>query len=366
MRHLLVGVLALWLSVATPSAARAAEPKSGKIRIIDCDAHIRSHRRGVCVNELGPDDFRAIAPGVSWYYNWYFEPGDSTPPAGVDMEFLPMLWGLAPELLAGFERYLAAGHKPRAVLAINEPNLRGQAFITPAETAALYKKAKAVADRHGIPVVVGPHMALGSAPGDSITARDPIEDEDVTYTFMVPFLKAFLHHLDPKDVGATAFHSYGNLGEMRWAVGLMHKEFGGRPTWVTEYNLTDPPTEAAAIEYLVRATDFLERTPHVHGYAWFKERADGHPHISLFEREPGKLSALGRAYVALPSHDADVYYRLPGRLAAAKYVALDGMEISPATDGNGFTMGSEQPGGWLDYNVHVERPGAYQVRLRVA
>ena len=122
---------------------------------------------------------------------------------------------------------------PRAVLAINEPNLKGQAFSSPEKTAALYGKIKTIADKHQLPVV-GPHMALGSGADSSIQAFDPIDKKDVVYTFMVPFLKAFRHFAGQTEVSATACHTYGNIDELRWAVGLLHKEFN-RPVWVTEF-----------------------------------------------------------------------------------------------------------------------------------
>lgn len=356
-----VAGIALFGAIGTSVTFGAAPDK---IRVVDCDEQVQSKKRGICANDLSADDFRAIAPGVSWFYNWHFETKD-TPPSDAKVEFVPMLWGNTQERLSGLERYLAAGHKPRAVLSINEPNLKGQAFITPEETAALYMKGKAIADKYGIPTV-GPHMALGSAANESIKAMDPIEKKEVTYTFMVPFLKAFLTYLDPNDVSATAFHAYGNMGEMRWAVGMMAKDFN-RPVWVTEYAQWNVPNEAAGLRYLIESTDFLERHPSVPGYAWFKERVGNNPKISLFTKKSGELTALGKAYVKLPVHDEDVYYRIPGKLPAANYVKLDKAEIQPTSDKGGFVeMYSQDGGAWLDYNVQVAKAGTYVLTFRTS
>jgi hypothetical protein len=101
-----------------------------------------------------------------------------------------MVWGGHPLALCRLDQYLAStSPKPPAVFAINEPNLRGQAFLTPRRTAEVYRKVKIITDKYDIPLV-GPHMALGSAEKDSITAHDPAENRTITYTFMVPFLKA--------------------------------------------------------------------------------------------------------------------------------------------------------------------------------
>ncbi len=338
--------------------------RAGEIRIVNCDQKVQSTKRGVCANALSEADFRALAPGVSWFYNWHFESKD-LPPADVAMDFVPMAWGNRPADVAGLQAYLArTPKKPRVVLAINEPNLRGQAFITPQQTAVLYRRIKEVADRYNVPVV-GPHMALGSADADSIKAMDPLQNKQVTYTFMVPFLEAFFHDIGDTPVPATAFHSYGALGELKWAVGMMHEKFH-RPVWVTEYAQWNSGGPENALKYVMQATDLLERSPSVAGYAWFKERVDKNPSISLFTSAAGTLTPIGQAYVAMPVHDSDVYYRLPGRLQAENYVAMDKMEIQPTRDTDGFAfMGSESPEGWLEYNVQVDTADTYLLKFRV-
>ena len=359
-----VGLLCLGLALTHPLPGRAADAAKTGIRIFNCDQQVQSTKRGVCANELSEQDFRLLAPGVSWFYNWHFDT-KNIPPAGIKFDFIPMAWGDRPADLAGLQEYLAkAPRKPRVVLAVNEPNLRGQAFIPPQETAALYRKIKDVADRYGL-ATVGPNMALGSSDHDSIKAMDPIEGKEIVYTFMGPFLKAFFHFEGEANIAATAVHSYQGPGELKWAVDLLHKEFN-RPVWVTEYAQwkTGGPDEAR--KNLMQATDFLERTPYVAGYAWFKERAKDNASISLLSPGGSTLTPLGEAYVGLPVHDADVYYRVPGHLQAENYVAMDKMEINPTQDTNGLAfMGSESADGWLDYNVQVDAAGPYVLKFRV-
>ncbi len=344
------------------SSAFAAEPI--KVRVVSCDEPVQSHKRGVCENHLSADDFKALAPGVSWFYNWHYETKD-LPPAGVNMEFLPMCWGDSPDCLDGLDRYLAT-HKPRAVLAINEPNLKGQAFIPPEQTARLYQKIKAIAQKHGVPVV-GPHMALGSEPNESISADDPIENKKVTYTFMVPFLKAFYHYLgSPKKLDALGVHVYGNMGEFNWLSGVLAKEFNTQ-VWVTEYAWWKVPSDAEAMKFMVQSTDLLERSPQVQGYAWFKERIDTNQRISLFDREFGKLTPIGHAYVNLPVHDADVFYKLPGKLSAGKYVAMKDAQIYPSSDEGAFVdMQADKGNASCDYNLMVDAATTFTVRVRAS
>jgi hypothetical protein len=337
-------------------SARAADPVT--IQVVACDAHVQSHKRGVGANKLDEADFRALAPGVSWFYNWG-NTTDERPPAGARMEFVPMVWTDGPGGLDGVDSYLRdADTKPRAILAINEPNLRGQAFIPPQQTADLFRKVQEIGSRYGIPVV-GPNMALGSSTGDSITAMDPIQNKPVTYTDMDSFLKAFFFDLQNQPVAGVGVHSYGGIGELKWAVESTHKEFNV-PIWVTEYADWNAPDVDAAREYLMQASDYLERTPYVAGYAWFKERSDN-PKISLLAQDPGVLSPLGQAYVNMPVHDPSLYYQIPGRLQAASYFDLGDGDIVIAN--NRILVTATSTTTVAQYHIQVDRPGAYNLEL---
>jgi len=361
--HKLIPLLSFFLAAAAIGTLRAADATPLPIRIVNCDADVQSTKRGVCANKLDAADFKALAPSVSWYYSWHYE-STSNPPPDAKMEFLPMVWGDDAARLNGLRSYLAKGRHPRAVLALNEPNLKGQAFITPEKTAAAYTKIKSVADQFHLPTV-GPHMAIGSPTDSSISAEDPIEHKKVTYTFMTPFLKAFYHFTDAShtDVGAIGVHSYGNIGELKWVVGMAYKEFH-RPVWVTEFAWWGAPNVDAARKYLMEATDFLENNPQVAGYAWFKERSDN-PKISLLEKSPGQLSPLGQAYVAMPVHEANVFYRIPGRLQAGRYVAAFDMVLKETKDaGSLLQLEANGDGSTADYNLAVDAPGTYHVKIR--
>ena len=347
---------ALSLGAALPALAADAG-----IRIVPCDQPVKSAKRGLCLSHMDARDYMALSPSVSWFYNWHFKDTDGAPPEA-KMEFLPMVWGNRPADLDGLKTYLAT-NKPSRILAINEPNLKGQAFISPEQTAQLYKQIKEIADAYKIPVI-GPNMSLGSPTGSSITALDPIEKKEVTYTFMTPFEKAFLSYMGETSVPAVAAHSYGNIGELKWMVGMLHQEFN-RPVWVTEFAQWGAPSDEAERDYLIQAVDLFERTPYVEGYAWFKERVGGNPRLSLLEKESGKLTPLGETYVNMPVHDPNVFYRLPGKLQAESFVGSEQAEIGATGDGEGFLeMKLTGLHGWLDYNVAVEKPGNFALKVR--
>jgi hypothetical protein len=347
-----------------PPLALAIDPPQPPIRIVSCDADVKSTKRGVCANKLDAADFKALSPSLSWYYSWFYEE-TVTPPPDAKIEFLPMVWGDDEKRITGLKNYLAKGNRPRAVLAINEPNLKGQAFITPEKTAALYTKIKAIADQYKLPTV-GPHMAIGSPTGSAIKAMDPIEHKEVTYGFMVPFLKAFFHYTDASktEVGGIGVHGYGAIGELKWVVEMTYKEFH-RPVWVTEYAWWKAPDMDDARKFLIESTDFLENNPHVAGYAWFKERANDNPKISLLEQTPGELSPLGKAYVAMPVHEANVFYKIPGRLSAGRYVTASDMTLKPTKDAGGFLhLEAGGDGATADYNLAVNAARSYPVKIR--
>ena len=157
-------------------------------QIVSCDAPVQSRKRGIAVNTMSAADFQAMAPGVSWFYDWGVN--NWTVPTNAAMSYIPMAWNGTSGFQTSLSSYLAAGNRPWRVFAINEPNLTTQANMTPAATATAFKQVKAICDPYNIPVIC-PHMAEGTAANQSITAYDPIEGLNVTYTTQEPFLKAF-------------------------------------------------------------------------------------------------------------------------------------------------------------------------------
>jgi Glycosyl hydrolase catalytic core/Carbohydrate binding module (family 6)/Putative Ig domain len=334
-------------------------------RIVNCDAQVQSRKRGIAVNSMSAADFEAVAPGVSWYYNW-----GATPlalPGDVTMDFIPMVWNGSSGFQTALTSYLGAGHRPWRVFALNEPNLKGQAFMTPSNSAVTFKQVKMICDPYNIPVIA-PHMAEGTAANQSITAYDPIQGSNVTYTTQEPFLKAFFSYCSSNTPAAPAGisdHSYAGYGDLTYWTGLMHSDFPTQTVWVTEFN-TSASSDAAALANLIPSVDYCERTPWVEGYAWFMSRISGDPHNSLLGNS-GVLTAAGQAYVQMPVHDTHLFYRIPGRLQAERYVTITNMNIAPTTDTDGLAdMISAKAFASVDYNIQVDSPGSYILNFRIA
>ena len=333
-------------------------------QIVNCDAQVQSRKRGIAVNSMSAADFEAVAPGVSWYYNWGATP--LTLPGDVTMDFIPMAWNGSSDSQTSISSYLVAGNRPWRVFALNEPNLKGQAFMTPSNSAITFKQVKAICDPYNIPVIA-PHMAAGSATADSITAYDPIQGAVVTYTTQEPFINAFLYYCGATPPVGMATHMYDvNSGAVTGITGQMHTDYPTQKIWLTEFCPWGASSDAQVLAYMVPAVDYCERTSWIEGYSWFMSRFDN-PYNSLLTSSSGVLTAAGQAYVQMPVHQTNIYYRIPGRLQAERYVTMNQMNIAPTTDTNGLAdMISAAAGGSVDYNIQVDSAGSYPLNFRVS
>jgi hypothetical protein len=334
----------------------------------------RSKKRGICANKLYKEDIEVLQKGVSWWYNWYFKSDDIFP--GMKMEFIPMVWGANPEYLKGFEELLKSGFKPQYVMVINEPNLKGQAYLKLKECAELYQKIEEVAKKYNVEVA-GPHMALGSAEKDSITDYDPIEKKTVTHTYMVPYLKAFFYYLGGE--GKTKYigvHPYGDINEVKWLIGMLAKEFPNHKIWVSEFAWWRGKDEDELInKYMIEAIEIFESATNVVKYAWFKERtwdwSDPLSHkLSILQKEPGKLTKVGKIYVNMPYHNPDLYFAVPGKIEAGCYAYGNGMKIkydSESTNENEmfYAVHLHKTGDWAEYNIDVSKSGKYNLFIKI-
>jgi len=359
----LTSQIVLLLMVLFPAGDALAQ-----VQIVNCDAPVQSRKRGIAVNSnMSAADFQALAPGVSWFYDWGIN--NWTVPSGVAMSYIPMVWSDYSGYQSSISSYLAAGNRPWRVFAINEPNLKGQAFMTPAATATAFLQVKAICDPYNIPVIA-PHMATGTAASQSITAYDPIQGSNATYTTQEPFLDAFLYYCGSTRPTGMATHSYAGYGDLTYWTGLMNNNFPTQTVWVTEFNPSGISggisSSAQVLANLIPSVDYCERTPWIEGYSWFMSRINGDPYNSLLTSTSGALTAAGQAYVQMPVHLTNLYYRIPGQLQADRYVTMSQMNIAPTTDTNGLAdMISAAAGGSLNYNLQVDTAGSYPLDFRV-
>ena len=100
-------------------------------------ASAKSAKRGIAYDLAAASDLHALSHGVSWWYDWGSTPNPGVPPnylAQYHMDYYPMLWNgnFDPGTIVAF---LKANPKIRYLLVLNEPNVQGQAYLTPQQAA---------------------------------------------------------------------------------------------------------------------------------------------------------------------------------------------------------------------------------------
>jgi hypothetical protein len=253
----------------------------------------KSAKRGIAYDLKATADVAALAPGVSWWYNWASSttvtPAVATANA---MDFQPMLWNGTfndAQIIAG----LKATPAVKYLLLLNEPNLHGQATMTPAAAAALWPRYEAIAASTGVKLV-GPQITWGTLEGYA----DPVVWLDAFYAAY----RAANGNRDPR-IDHLAFHWYDyGLNDQ-----LKRLEKYGKPFWVTEFANWHVGDGAAQIDTVAKQkaqmTDMVatcEGRADVIRYAWFTGRWDNDTHYSSLLGATGVLTELGQHYISLP------------------------------------------------------------------
>jgi hypothetical protein len=186
-------------------------------------AAAKSAKRGVAYDLASSADFAALAPGVSWWYNWSPSPNAAVPAdydTRFDMDFYPMLWNgnfNATQIVA----YLKANPQIKYLLVLNEPNLTNQANLTPQQAAQLWPQYETISAQTGVKIV-GPAITWGTMPG----YQDPVQWLDAFYFAY----RATNNNHDPQ-IDYLAFHWYDyGLDDQLDRLGKYRKSF-----WVTEF-----------------------------------------------------------------------------------------------------------------------------------
>nr|WP_315598384.1 glycosyl hydrolase [uncultured Cupriavidus sp.] len=271
--------------VSTPTTPPAATPGVTK-----------SAKRGIAYDLASQADFAALAPGVSWWYNWAAKPNAAAPPetrTGYGMDYIPMLWNDYAFDANAVETYLLAHPEIKYLLLMNEPNLTDQANLSPTAAAAAWPHYESVAAHTGVKLV-GPAITWGTMPG----YEDPVVWLDAFYTAY----RAANGNRDPR-INYLAFHwyDYGLGGQLDRLAKY------GKPFWVTEFANWHANADGAQIDTLDKQKQQMremvatcEQRTDVFRYAWFTGRWRPDPHFTSLLAADGELTELGRYYLSLP------------------------------------------------------------------
>jgi hypothetical protein len=241
-------------------------------------AGINKKGLGVCGEPTTPEELEWLRLG--WYYNWRPAP-KIAPVEGV--EFVPMIWSAADVTPETFATVAQSG--ATHVLGFNEPDMPGQAGITPEECLNLWPQLMAL-----------PQLLGSPAPAD---AR---------------WLDQFMPEAKRRDlrVDFVCLHRYpdisnpGAAGEIEGLIADVHRKYG-LPIWFTECGTADvsvwrapqlsTPTPAMAESFLAKFLSIMERNPCVERYAWFADRVSNEYCLgSILDPFASRLTKVGEIY----------------------------------------------------------------------
>jgi len=217
---------------------------------------------------------------LGWYYNW--RPFQKIAPVP-GVEFVPMFWNagdLTPENLSAVN-HSAATH----VLGFNEPDMIGQANMTPEDCLELWPKLMTLKQRLGTP-----------APATS------------------SWLENFMPEANRRGlrVDFVCLHRYPDISDPDAVSNIeamlrdAHRKYG-LPVWLTECGAADvsawhqpqlsKPTPEMARDFIKNLLAMLERLPFVERYAWFADRVgDEYALGSIFYPNAHRLTPFGKIY----------------------------------------------------------------------
>lgn len=334
---LLMGMMLVLAGCASQQSAAEA-PTAAQTQSV-----LKSSKRGVAYNLASDADLAALAPGVSWWYDWGASPSTALSANAVarsGMDFLPMLWN-GTFNAADTEAKLRASPQLKYLLVLNEPNLTDQANLTPAQAADLWPSYEKIAADTGVSLV-GPAMNWGTLAGYS----DPVVWLDAFYAAY----RSKNGNRDPR-IDALAFHwyDYGLSGQ------LDRLKKYGKPFWVTEFANWHSQQDGAQIDTLAKQkaqmadmVATLEARSDVQRYAWFTGRWAKDAHFTSLLGADGQLTELGRYYLSLPFNagtpapsaacgSTDIALNRPARSSADEGTSTP---ASAAFDGNSGTRWS--------------------------
>ena len=321
----------------------------------------RSAKRGVSFNfgSLSETDIPLLGDAVSWSYDWSSNvPAEDTQSlfGKYQMDWCPMIWNgnYNPENIRAWKK---AHPEALYILAFNEPNLKDQANMTPAQAAELWPAVVSLAKELNMKLV-SPALNYGTLEG----YKDPVK-----------WLDEFIAQpqVSADDFVAIALHCYmPSASSVKDFIDMFAKY--GKPVWLTEFcnGNSNNISEADQLRYMCETINMLEAHENVFRYAWFMPRGSFNTkwHNNLLtSKEPFELTTLGKVFVNLSTYDSSVVYGSREIIPAEQYSSASyRVHLAPCTDRNGGILEiSELPkDSWVEYKVNLPTAGNYKVYLR--
>lgn len=325
----------------------------------------KSYKRGVSENEFQFNaQINALAPGVSWYYNW----GNTAPAnlaSNTSLEYVPMTWNGAYNA-EKIREYVKEHPETKYLLGFNEPNFSNQANMTPQAAAEAWPAVKALADELGLKLV---------APAMNYSPNPPYNNP---YDWMDEFIEL---------VGEDAFdfmavHSYGGFGNTRDLATGFHDRYG-KDIWVTEFchwpgeNPNTYVAPATQIGTMVQTVTWMEKTDFIYRYAWFKpvgtSNSPSAPNFGLLISGKGEaereLSEQGKVYVYMTDFDPEVWHGINEVVAATDYIDANNISLGAGNNPQcpkPIEISQFNAGANVDYQFDIPAAGEYSLVLNVS
>ena len=329
------------------------------------NADAKSFKRGVSENQFQyRAQMEALAPGVSWYYNWGNTPSSYL--ANEDyMEYLPMCWN-ANYSAERIINYCKEHPEVKYILGYNEPNFKAQSNMTPAAAAQDWHKVQEIAKECGLKIVA---PALNYSP-------------DAPYNDPMRWMDEFVAIVGLDAFDYVALHNYGGFGVMKDLCTRFHDKYG-KDVWVTEFcywpeegNANSSVSPAVQIASMVQSVLWLEQTEWIHRYAWFKAignaTASKGPNYGLLVpgkgEDPRELTEQGKVYVNLGTFDRSVWQPINTFVPATEFVDQSACQVGVSADPeySPIEISGFNAGAWAEYQFDVPEAGEYTLTLSVS
>nr|XP_031857134.1 uncharacterized protein CI109_007487 [Kwoniella shandongensis]KAA5524205.1 hypothetical protein CI109_007487 [Kwoniella shandongensis] len=273
-------------------------------------------KRGLSFNQANltsPFSLSGQNSKVSWAYNWaQTQTGSGFNPV---LEFVPMLWSNAAELLSSWKTNAQKGidNGATALLSFNEPDfcISGSACMSVSASVDAYKKY--MQPFAGKALLGSPAVTNQGSPGG------------------LTYLQDFIGNCTGCTIDFITLHWYSNhwagANYLKSHVEAARKIAGGRPIWITEFALDNSDgvyTQDDLRVFLQTALPWLDAQPDVHRYAYFMDA-------------PGML--INSAGTAL-SDSGVLYNNYTGATATAAKVAATSSISSSSTSKSTVTSSS--------------------------
>jgi hypothetical protein len=178
----------------------------------------------------------------------------------------------------------------------NEPDIDGQANMTVAQAAKLWKEKV-------LPMKAAcPHIRLGSPAVSNAPAPKGVQ-------WLADFVDSVSSSSDgdaDSGIDFLVLHYYGpDAADLETYLTEAHKRFG-KPVWLTEFACTTwdaarPRSEETVLAFMHEALRFLDTAPWVERYAWFGAMEDVGEGVGRANglQGGGGLSRAGELYTSL-------------------------------------------------------------------